>query len=505
MLTRLARPALAACLIFATAHAAAEADWFAGERPTPLAIEALALLQAAPSHGLVATDYASERLLAALRSPAPDPAQRERLSAQLDAAFERYLKDLHGGRLPPALRPADHRPTPFDAAAALREARARGRLQDAIDAAVPPLPQYQELRTVLARLQALEPHPAWATALPPVPGRKLEPGARWAGLPRLRERLLAWGDLQAPLPQDAVYDSATQDGVRRFQERHGLAPDGVIGRATLAALEVRPAARARQVALSIERLRWTPLLASERRIVINVPEFVLRAYEVRRGQIVLRLSMKVIVGRAMRTATPLFAEDMRFIEFSPYWNVPPSIARSETLPKLRADPAYLEREGFEFVSAQGVSTEVSEANLAAVARGEARIRQRPGPHNALGDIKFVFPNQDNIYLHHTPSVRLFERERRDFSHGCIRVEQPVQLAAFVLEHQPGWDEDRIVTAMTAGKSSTLRLAQALPVLITYATAIVKDGRPHFFEDIYGHDARLAAALAAPRPPLVEAR
>jgi murein L,D-transpeptidase YcbB/YkuD len=211
--------------------------------------------------------------------------------------------------------------------------------------------------------------------------------------------------------------------------------------------------------------------------------------------------MRVIVGRAYDTRTPLFEEPMRFIEFSPFWNVPPSIARGELLPKLRRDPAHWEREGFEFVAGDGqVVTTLSAQGLQAVQAGQWRIRQRPGPRNALGDIKFVFPNRDHIYLHHTPSTQLFERTRRDFSHGCIRVEQPVELATFVLQGMPGWDEARIREAMEAGRSSTLRLQQPVPVLIAYGTALFKGGRMHFFDDLYGHDRVLDATLRQ-RPAL----
>jgi murein L,D-transpeptidase YcbB/YkuD len=209
------------------------------------------------------------------------------------------------------------------------------------------------------------------------------------------------------------------------------------------------------------------------------------------------LETKVIVGRALETRTPLISEELRFIEFSPYWNVPPSIAIKELVPRLRRDPAYWTREGFEFVLWGGqVATDLSADRLDAVLRGEARIRQRPGPANALGDIKFVFPNNDSIYLHHTPSVALFGRERRDFSHGCIRVEDPVALARFVLRDQPEWTEERIRAAMAEGTSRTLRVAQPVPVLVAYATALVVGGRPHFFPDLYGHDRLLAQALRA---------
>jgi murein L,D-transpeptidase YcbB/YkuD len=247
--------------------------------------------------------------------------------------------------------------------------------------------------------------------------------------------------------------------------------------------------------LSLERLRWTPLRQAARMVVVNVPEFVLRAYEVRDGRIEVKLSMKVIIGKALDTRTPLFDEDMRFIEFSPYWNIPPSIARQETVPHLRADPGYLERQGMEFVTASGqVVTTMAPEHLDAVLSGRWRIRQRPGPKNALGDIKFVFPNNDNIYLHHTPAPDLFERDRRDFSHGCIRVQEPVALAKFVLQEAPDWPEERILAAMASGKSSTLRLEKPLTVLIAYSTVVIKAGRVFFYPDLYGHDRLLAKAL-----------
>jgi murein L,D-transpeptidase YcbB/YkuD len=206
--------------------------------------------------------------------------------------------------------------------------------------------------------------------------------------------------------------------------------------------------------------------------------------------------MNVVVGKALDKRTPLFVEEMRSIEFSPYWNIPASIARMETVPQLLHDPAYFEREGLEFVDRNGKAYPVlSRANIDAVLNGSMRLRQRPGPKNALGDIKFVFPNNESIYLHHTPAVQLFGRDRRDFSHGCIRVEDPVALARFVLRDQPAWTEERIRAAMEAGKPLVLRLAHPLPVLIAYGTAIAHaDGRVEFFEDIYGNDALLAEAL-----------
>ncbi|MBP6251166.1 MAG: L,D-transpeptidase family protein [Rubrivivax sp.] len=477
---------LAFLLLVSTPWAAA-ATWFDGTHPTAQAREAVALLTDAPSHGLDPQDYGAAGLSRALDDGTPP----ERLAPLLDAALQRFLHDLHFGRIDPRSIHHGFRPVrraPFDAAAELQRALAAGRIADAVQAALPPLPTYGQLREALLRYRALARHPAWATPLAPLPRTgKVDAGAPWAGDAMLHDRLTALGDTNGATSADAA--------LRAFQRRHGLDDDGVLGRATWAALQVTPAQRVRQIELTLERMRWTPLLQGPRMIVINVPEYMLRAYAVEDGRIRVQETMKVVVGRAAATRTPLIDEDLRAIEFSPYWNVPPSITRRELVPRLRRDPAHWAREGYEFVGPGGqVETALSSARLDQVLGGGWRIRQRPGPRNALGDIKFVFPNAENIFLHHTPSVQLFDRARRDFSHGCIRIEQPEALAAWVLQGQPGWDLGRIRAAMTAGTSSTLKLDTPIPVLIAYGTTLVKKGRIHFYDDVYGLDRQLDAAL-----------
>lgn len=486
--------------------AGAAPGWMAEGRPGPLESEAMGWLNEAASHGLDPRDYdvaaLTRDLAAAEAAPRPD-AQASALAQRLDTAFRRYLSDLNRGRVDPRTVHLNFRPPrrpALDVDTLLREALATGRLADAIAQATPSLPAYARLREALARYRALAGHAAWARPLPPLPRPgKLAPDGAWDGLRLLATRLQVLGDLPANATAAATYDPALVEAVRAFQRRHGLADDGVIGRTTLAALQVSPAMRVRQIELTMERLRWTPLMQGQRMIVVNVPEFVLRAYEVIDGRIAVRAQMKVVVGKSADTRTPLFDEDLRFIEFSPYWNVPPSIARGELVPRLRRDPGYWVREGFEFVGPGGVDTALGASKLQAVLAGQLRIRQRPGPRNALGDIKFVFPNRNNIFLHHTPSVSLFDRDRRDFSHGCIRVEDPVALANFVLQNQPGWTEPRIREAMAAGVSSTLRVDTPVPVLIAYGTSLVRNGQIFFYDDIYGHDRRLDAALEARRP------
>ncbi len=511
------------CISALATPASESSPWFdASGRPNAQARLALALLADAPSHGLVAEDYQTPALAQLMqqaeREPLPDGARQSRLAQALTAALQRYLRDLHQGRLDPRQVHHDFEPPArngFDAEALLASALQTRRLAEAVQAAAPQLPLYGQLRQALAQLRAA-PDAAWDAPLPPLPRpakaragapSKLEPGQAWAGLPLLTRRLQALGDLPADVAPPALLDGPLLQALQSFQQRHGLAPDGVIGRDTLTALAPTPAARARQIELNLERLRWTPLTQSRRMVVINIPEFVLRAYEVSNGRIEVKQTMKVIVGKAMDTQTPLFDEAMRFIEFSPFWNVPPSIARKETVPRLRRDPGYLEREQMEFVLADGrISTEVTPAVLADVQAGRARIRQRPGPKNALGEIKFVFPNSEHIFLHHTPSVGLFGRERRDFSHGCIRVEAPVELALFVLQDMPQWSEPRVREAMGAGQLQTIKLATPVPVLIAYGTTLVKQGRLYVYPDIYGHDRVLDQALRQRKPPaLIPAR
>jgi murein L,D-transpeptidase YcbB/YkuD len=211
--------------------------------------------------------------------------------------------------------------------------------------------------------------------------------------------------------------------------------------------------------------------------------------------------MDVVVGRSVPThRTPIFAERMTYLEFSPYWNVPPGILHRELLPRLRKDPEYLEREDMEVVDASGrVSTTLDQAALDALEGGSARVRQRPGPKSAVGGLKFVFPNHADVYLHDTPERELFTRSRRAFSHGCIRVQDPVKLARFVLASQPEWTEDAIRAAMAAGKTRFVTLAEPIPVLVFYVTTVVDpEGRLLFLPDPYGHDGTLVRALSARR-------
>lgn len=476
--------------------------WFDAGRPSGQARQAADTLLGAAKQGLDPRDYDAARidreLVRSSQGAVPEQDAQARLDAMLTAALVRYLSDLRTGRVNARQIRANFeapRREPLDPVAYLRQAVAQNRVDQALRDAEPRLPMYAAMLHALERYRALADHEAWRAPLPRLPRRKLEQDQSWTGLPLLTRRLEALGDLPAGSRAPAGFDAALIAAVQSFQERHGLAPDGVLGQATLAQLEVVPSARARQIELSIERLRWTPFLQGPRMIVVNVPEFILRAYEVVEGRVHVQASMKIIVGKALDTRTPLFDEDMRFIEFSPYWNVPPSIARHEVIPRLRREPAYFQQQGFEFVTQSGQAvTSLSAAHLDAVLHGGWRIRQRPGPQNALGDIKFVFPNRDNIYLHHTPAPQLFARDRRDFSHGCIRVEAPVALARFVLQDEPAWTEERIRHAMAQGVSSTIALKQPVPVLIAYMTAIAKDGRVFFFPDLYGHDRVLDRAL-----------
>jgi murein L,D-transpeptidase YcbB/YkuD len=508
--------ALACCFAAARATAAQSPLWFEAARPSAQAWQAVELLGGAGTHGLEPADYAAaawrQALLRANNGPAPDEATVARLDTALTQAMLRYLADLHDGRIRPQQLHQSYSPVrrePFDAAVHLREALAQGRLPAAVRDAAPRLAQYERLREALARYRAMGAHAAWQTPLPPPPkgtrGRKgpLEPGWPWAGLGLLAERLQVLGDLARVPAETPLYEGPLVEAVKSFQQRHGLVADGRLGKATLAQLDVAPPARAHQLELALERLRWTPLTPEPRMVVINIPEFVLRAYEVQDGRVRMQAQMKVIVGRALDRRTPLFDADMRFVEFSPYWNVPPSIVRKELLPRLRRDPGYFGREGFEFVGAGGrVLTDLTPARLDALQAGQLRIRQRPGPRNALGQVKFVVPERrEHLPAPHPVGgpLRTGPARLQPWLHPRRRPGGAGRLRA--AGRAPGGPKRASGRRWRAANRRPWPLPRPVRVLIAYGTALVKDGRVHFFEDIYRQDRALDAALRAlPRPP-----
>jgi murein L,D-transpeptidase YcbB/YkuD len=473
--------------------------WFEGGRPLPAA-ETLALLLArAGEDGLRPADFDAAWVAGARRDPGPVAP----LDVGLSVVALRYLHARAHGRVDPRRLGVhlDRSRREGDLSAALGEAVAAGRLAALADSMVPPNYQYLKVREALARYRLL------AAAPPPVPpfdSAALRPGDAWRGVPALRRFLERTGDLdlatRVPVEEDE-YAGDLVLGVRRFQERHGLEPDGIVGRRTRAAFRVPFSTRVRQLELALERLRWLPDLRGESFVLVNVPDFTLYAFDAARGSSGLPSRwMRVIVGRAVDTETPIFDEWMRVVVFRPYWNVPTSIARAEVLPKARADSTWLGRNGYDLVDATGPEDGPAVAPtpeaLDQVAAGALRVRQRPGPANALGRVKFLFPNAENVYLHDTPERGLFARERRDFSHGCIRVEDPAWLAAWVLRDQAGWGADSVAAAMAGPLvPRAVRLTAPLRVIIFYATAAVRpDARVAFYDDLYRHDEALEQAL-----------
>ncbi len=456
----------------------------------PWAGEARALLDRAAEQGLDAADYRV------------DPAAAD-AEAALQSAVLRYLRHLHQGRVTPkdlGFRVVTA-PVPEGGIAQRLALLTDGaQLRALAEELTPPLAQYRQLRQALAHYRDLAAGPAFA-ALPALgKSGKIQPGQAYEGAAALRERLVAFGDLPSDAaPASTLHDEALAAGLMRFQLRHGLDADGVIGRGTLAALNVPPARRVRQIELALERLRWLPHRSGRPFIAINIPMFRLWAWDADAPETAPAVRMGVIVGRAVRTQTPVFADEMTHLIFRPYWNVPRSILRNEVLPAAEADPLYLRRHDMELVAGQGDDAkplEASPENLAAARAGTLRIRQRPGPKNSLGLVKFIFPNDDNVYLHGTPAQQLFGRSRRDFSHGCVRVEAPLALASWLLRDQPDWTRERIEQAMNGATTRQVNLSRPVPVILYYVTAAVTpdDGLLHFADDLYGHDLSLERAL-----------
>ncbi len=478
--------------------------WFRDGKPSPQALAVIEQFKDAWKKGLEPEDYDASRWearLQALNEPGADPA---RFDAAMTVCTMRLVSDLRIGRINPKHFEfgLNIDAKKYDLPLFLRDRiLTSSDIPSLFDSIEPAYDGYRRNKAALlryidlARLDSGEPLP--------IPAKRVEPRQEYSGAPRLRSLLALLGDLPPDLlaPNDPLlYDDALVQAVRRFQRRHELDDDGRLGPTTLKQLNVPLSTRVRQLQLALERWRSLPAAFSAPPIVVNIPDFRLRA--VTDGHI--DMEMPVVVGKAMRTETPVFSREMTYVVFRPYWNVPPSIVRAEIVPAIGRDRNYVAKKGFEITTPDGkVVTDgpVSDETLARLKAGQLSVRQKPGPTNALGLVKLMFPNEHNVYLHSTPAQELFSKSRRDFSHGCIRVEKPAELAAWVLRDNPDWNLERVRAAMETGPNDvTVKLNRAVPVFIVYATAVAyENGEVHFSEDLYGHDADLEQALAKGYP------
>jgi murein L,D-transpeptidase YcbB/YkuD len=362
-----------------------------------------------------------------------------------------------------------------------------------------PRDEYERTLRALNRYRALAAKDDGAFL--PATEEPVEPGDAYADAPRLIRLLTLIGDLSTgAVPADSeVYQGALAEAVMRFQSRHGLKPDGRIDTTTLEQLNTPLGVRVRQLELALERCRRRAYDPAGPAIVLNLPEFRLRAFG---GANDPELEVKVVVGEAPDHKSPILHSQLETVTFLPYWNVPASIQRNELLPEIRQDRSWVSANHFEMITSQGEVAgdgRVSEDMLSELGTGRLQLRQKPGPKNTLGLVKFVFPNEYGVYMHDTSARWLFERERRDLSHGCIRVENPEDLAEWVLRGQSGWSRERVVEAMQGTESISVKVKRPIQLVIMYATAVVtKNGEVHFFRDIYGEDQALEKVLAAQR-------
>ena len=352
---------------------------------------------------------------------------------------------------------------------------------------------YKLLQDGLARYRQLEASGGWAT----IPGgQTLRPGATDGRIPLLAQRLAATGDLGDLVDADAfadadTYGEALQAGVERFQDRHGIDVDGIIGPATLRALNIPVEQRVRQLEINLERARWVMDDLQEDFIIVNVAGF--RAFLVRGREIAWET--KVQVGAAYHQS-PVFRDEMRYLVFNPTWTVPYSIASKEILPQIKRDEDYFGKRDFDLKDRSGKFIDPSSVDWSELSTRNFPywLVQRPGPNNALGRVKFMFPNEHSVYLHDTPSKYLFSRAERAFSHGCIRVENPYELAELLLGSDD-WNQEKIQEVLNGAETQTVFLPEPLPVLLLYWTAMVDiDGTVRFYGDVYSRDEAVATAL-----------
>ncbi|MGK2856178.1 MAG: L,D-transpeptidase family protein [Thermoanaerobaculia bacterium] len=476
--------------------------WTSRRVATRQAKEVAGFIASVANRGLEPADYdvaAWPERFAAARSASLES------RAELDLAFTvtvmRLVSDLYGGRVNPTKVEfvIESGSESLDLPAFVARVAASEDAVQQITTSESEHLGYQKLITALKQFRAMD-KAAEGIVLTKV--KVVEPGSEYADLPKLVLLLRELGDLppgEIPDPETTLYAGPIVEAVKRFQVRHGLEADGRIGGGTFLAINIPLSARVRQIEHALERWRWAPRKFDRPPIVVNLPEYSLRAFD-EKGQ--PAIVMKVVVGSAARGPTPVLSGPIERVVFQPYWNVPYSILKNEILPQL--DAGYLAKHEMEIVDLKLQQQPLNDESRAGLRAGKLRLRQRPGAKNSLGPVKFAFENVESIFLHGTPSQELFDRSRRDFSHGCIRGEDPERLAAWLLRDEPKWTPEKIRKALVEGPAQGVKLKQPTPLLILYGTAIVtEDDQLHFFDDIYGIDELLDAELAKPRWQPVE--
>ncbi|MCP5425542.1 MAG: L,D-transpeptidase family protein [Gammaproteobacteria bacterium] len=468
--------------------------WVEADGPSPWAAELLDTLSQADEVGLRATDYPVKELRRLLHAAANGGAaypveQWADLELHLTDAWVTYASHMLFGRLNP--RRIDKqwgiKDSGPDLAVVLQQALEQQQPIAVLATLSPPDPAYARLLKTLNAYRTVAKAGGWGQI---APGPKLGKGARQARVQQVKARLTASGDLPATAGKDNLFDEDLAQAVKHFQLRHGLAADGVVGPTTLAEMNVPVEQRLTQLELNLERWRWLPQELGARHIQVNITNYTMSVIE--QGEEVF--GTKVIVGQLKRP-TPVFSADMSYLVLNPAWYVPSSIAVKDKLPKLRRNAYALAGQRIK-VYAGGREIDPGSVNWQQVGAGNFpyQLRQDPGPRNALGKIKFMFPNPYNVYLHDTPSRSLFQHSERAFSSGCIRVAEPIELAEYLLQHDKRWTRKAIISATQGSGQRTVNLPEKIPVYLLYWTAWVdEDGTVQFREDIYQRDQRLARA------------
>jgi L,D-transpeptidase YcbB len=487
-----------------------EVAWTRDGAPTAASTAFIQQFQDAAAKGLIPEDYDAPRWadrVQALKSKSPDAISL--FDVAMTVNVMRYISDLRIGRVNPSHfnfevpvqdKKYDLAEFVSDNAVDANDANAVPKLIATVE---PDSDDYRKTEATLAHYLDLAKQQAQANEEPlPTVTKDVSVGGAYPNLIGLASRLRLEGDLapsagnpQAPAPP--VFDATLSAAVKSYQHRHGITEDGKLTAQTIKSLNVPMNLRVAQLQDSLERWRWLPEPYLHARLMVNLPEFVLRGYDPDHK---LDFTMRVVVGKVMgEHQTPVFTHMMKYLVFRPYWSVPVDIARKELVPHIEASRGYLASKNFEVTNNKGVV--LTDYTAKQVAQGAVMVREKPGPKNSLGLVKFIFPNQYDIYLHSTPAVSLFEQSRRDFSHGCIRVQKPADLAAWVLEGQGDWDMGKVEEAMNSGPDNrTVSLKTPLPIVIFYLTAIIdEDGQAHFFDDIYGYDEEMQKVFSKGPP------